>query len=189
MDFAELLNKRRSIRDFENKEVPLDLVKEIINESILAPSGSNAQPWSFIIVKNKDLIKRISDSSKSALLDWIREQPDSSAKDYQFIVENEDFNVFYNASCLVLIIGPIEGVMTIEMDCASLACYFMFSATSKGLGTCWVGLGSAVTDPVLKKEIGIPEEYKIYVPIILGYPTEIPPILTREEPKILKVIT
>ena len=43
MDFTELLNKRRSIRDFEDKEVPLDLVKEIINESILAPSGSNAQ--------------------------------------------------------------------------------------------------------------------------------------------------
>ena len=59
MDFTELLNKRRSIRDFEDKEVPLDLVKEIINESILAPSGSNAQPWSFIIARNKDVIKRI----------------------------------------------------------------------------------------------------------------------------------
>ena len=189
MDFAELLIKRRSIRDFEDKEVPLDLVKEIINESILAPNGCNAQPWSFIIVKNKDVIKRISDSSKSAFLDWIEEHPDSSAKDFQYILENEDFNVFFNASCLVLIIGPSEGVLTIEMDCASLACYFMFSATSRGLGTCWIGLGAAVTDPVLREEIGIPEGYKVYVPIILGYPSEIPPILPREEPKILKVIS
>ncbi len=189
MDFAELLIKRRSIRDFEDKEVPLDLVKEIINESIMAPSAINAQPWSFIIVKNKKMIKRISDSSKSAFLAWIEEHPDSSAKDYQYILENEDFNVFFNASCLVLIIGPSEGVMTIEMDCALAACYFMFSATSNGLGTCWIGLGAAVTDPVLRAELGIPEGYKVYVPIILGYPTEIPPMIPREEPKILKVIS
>ena len=42
MDFTELLIKRRSIRDFEDKEVPLDLVKGIINESILAPNACNA---------------------------------------------------------------------------------------------------------------------------------------------------
>ena len=189
MDFAELLIKRRSIREFEDKEVPLDLVKEIIKESVLAPNGSNLQPWNFIIIKNKEMIKRISDSSKSALLDWIKEDPNSAAKDYEYILSFEDFNVFFNASCLVLIVGPSEGVITIQMDCAAVACYFMFSATSRGLGTSWIGLGAAITDPVLQKEIGLPEGYKVYVPIIVGYPTDIPSIPPREEPKILKVIS
>ena len=188
MDFAELLIKRRSIREFADKEVSLDLVKEIINESVLAPNGSNLQPWSFIIVKNKDMIKRISDSSKHALLNWIKEDSNSPAKEYEYILSYEEFNVFFNASCLVLIAGPSEGVLTIEMDCAAVACYFMFLATSKGLGTCWIGLGAAITDPVLQKEIGLPEGYKVYVPIIVGYPTDIPAIPPREEPKILKVI-
>ena len=136
MNFAELLIKRRSIREFEDKAVPLDLIKELINESILAPNGSNLQPWSFIVVKDKDMIKKISNSSKSALLDWIKEDPNSPAKDYEYILENEDFNVFFNASCLVLIVGPSEGIITIQMDCAAVASYFMFSATSRGLGTC-----------------------------------------------------
>jgi nitroreductase len=188
MNFAELLIKRRSIREFEEKKVPLDLVKEIISESILAPNGTNLQPWSFIIIENKEMIKRISDSSKSALLTWIKEDPNSTAKDYEYLLSAEEFNVFFDAPCLVLIVGPTEGVLTIEMDCAAAACYFMFSATSKGLGTCWIGLGAAVTDPVLREEIGIPKGSKVYVPIIIGYPTEIPSIPPREEPRIIKVI-
>ncbi len=189
MDFAELLIKRRSVREFEDKEVPLDLVKEIINESVLAPNGSNLQPWNFIIIKNKEMIKRISDSSKSVLLNWIKWDPSSPAKDFEYFLSYEKFNIFFNASCLVLIVGPTEGVLTIEMDCAAVACYFMFSAASKGLGTCWIGLGTAIADPVLQEEIGLLEGHKVYVPIILGYPTEIPSIPPREEPKILKVIS
>jgi nitroreductase len=48
MGFAELVIERRSIREFEDKEVPLDLVKEILNESIMTPNGNSLQPWSFI---------------------------------------------------------------------------------------------------------------------------------------------
>ena len=40
-DFFELLKKRRSIRDFENKKVPLEIINEIIKESCLAPSSGN----------------------------------------------------------------------------------------------------------------------------------------------------
>jgi len=59
-DFFDLLKKRRSIRDFEAKEVPLDLIIEIIKESCLAPSAENGQPWKFIIVNNKEWIKKLS---------------------------------------------------------------------------------------------------------------------------------
>ena len=64
VEFYELLKKRRSIRDFEDKEVPLEIIREIVNESCLAPSAANGQPWRFIIVKNKVMIKRLSDESK-----------------------------------------------------------------------------------------------------------------------------
>ncbi len=66
--FIELLNKRRSIRHFEDKGVSLEIIRKIIKESCLAPSASNGQPWKFIIVNNKDLIKRLSDESKKNLL-------------------------------------------------------------------------------------------------------------------------
>ena len=47
MTFTELLKKRRSIRDFQDKEVPLKIVEEILQESTLAPSASNGQPCRF----------------------------------------------------------------------------------------------------------------------------------------------
>lgn len=188
MNFIELLQQRRSVRTYEEREVPLDLITDIINDSIQAPSASNIQPWSFVIIRNKEMIKRISDSSKSTILAGIERNPDSPMKGYAEVLKNENFNVFYNAPCLVLIVGPLKGA-TIAFDCALLACYFMFSATSRGLGTCWIGQGAEVRDADLLKELGIAEGYRIYVPLIVGYPKGIPPIPERKEPRILKVVS
>lgn len=47
-DFSDFLKKRRAIRDYEDKDVPLDILKEILRESCLAPSALNGQPWRFI---------------------------------------------------------------------------------------------------------------------------------------------
>jgi len=47
MEFHELLKKRRSIQDFQDKEVPAGITREIITESCLAPSAGNGQPREF----------------------------------------------------------------------------------------------------------------------------------------------
>jgi nitroreductase len=64
----------------------------------------------------------------------------------------------------------------------------MFSASARGLGTCWIGLGMHVQDPDLLKPIAMPEDYKIVAPIILGYPKIIPGPPKRNEPQILKTV-
>jgi nitroreductase len=138
-EFIELLKKRRSIRHFENKEVPLKIIRDIIKESCLAPSAANGQPWRFIIINDRDLIKRLSDESKRNLLSGIEKSPGSPSKKYEAALRNPDFNVFYNAFCLVDIAGSKQ-VRNLYVDCALAACYFMFSASERGLGTCWVGL-------------------------------------------------
>jgi nitroreductase len=56
------------------------------------------------------------------------------------------------------------------------------------LGTCWIYLGSIIKDQALLKEIGLPDDYKIIAPIILGYPVRIPGKTPRDMPKIFKVI-
>ena len=58
-DFLELLQKRRSIRDFSDKEVPKKLIETIIKTAATSPSGANKQPWTFCIVKNSDLKQKI----------------------------------------------------------------------------------------------------------------------------------
>jgi nitroreductase len=187
-DFFDLLKKRRSIRDFEKKEVPLDLIIEIIKESCLAPSAENGQPWKFIIVNNKEWIKKLSDESKRNILAYIEEDPDIPIKKYEAVLKDKHFNVFYNAPCLVYIAGS-EKIRTLQVDCALAAGYFMFSASARGLGTCWIGLGMNIQDPELRKHIEMPEDCQIVAPIILGYPKRIPEPTERKEPRILKVVS
>jgi len=186
-EFNELLKKRRSVRDFEDKDVPQEIINEIIKESCLAPSSGNGQPCRFIIINNKDLIKSLSDESKKNLLSYIEKNPDSPSKNYETALRNPGFNGFYNAPCLVFIVGSKQ-VRTLYVDCSLAACYFMFSASERGLGTCWVGLGTYVQDPDLLKLIGMPEDHKIVAPLIVGYPKSIPNAPERNEPKILKIV-
>ena len=114
-DFFELLKKRRSIRDFEEKDVPLETLMEIIKESCLAPSSGNGQPWRFVIVRNRGLIKRLSDESKKNILFYIEKNPGAPVKKYEVALRNKDFNVFYNAPCLVYI-GGSKKVGSIQVD-------------------------------------------------------------------------
>ena len=187
-DFFELLKKRRSIRDFENKKVPLEIINEIIKESCLAPSSGNGQPWRFIIVNNGDLIKRLSDESKTNILSYIEKNPDSPTKKYEAALRNPAFNVFYNAPCLVFIVGS-KHIRSLYVDCSLAACYFMFSALQRGLGTCWIGFGTNIQNPDLLKQIGLPQDHIIVAPLIMGYPKSIPTVPERIDPQILKIVS
>jgi nitroreductase len=187
MDFKTLLTNRRSIRDFQDRDVPLSIVEEIIQDTCLAPTASNRQPCRFIIIRNREMIKKLSDESKRNLLDDMVRNPDSPLKQYETALRDARFNVFYNAPCLICVIGPRNG-FSLEVDCGLTVAYFMFSATSRGLGTCWIGLGAHIRDRKILDEIGVPDDCRIVAPIILGYPAGIPPASERHDPEIVKVI-
>jgi len=188
MEFQELLKNRRSIRDFQEKEVPVDTIMDIIRESCLAPSSGNGQPWQFVVINRKETMKRLSDESKKNLFSDIAQNPESLVKKYEEILRNGDFNVFYNAPCVVYIIGPRDHRL-LDVDCSLFACYFMLAAAARGLGTCWIGLGTNVRNPEIRREIGIPEDCRIVAPIIIGYPKSIPEPSARNKPRILKVVS
>lgn len=186
-DFSRLLLDRRSIRNYQDKPVPTDLVRELIGTACLAPSSGNGQPWKFIIINDRSLIKRLSDESKKNLVADIRANPGHPSLRYEAALTNEDFNVFYNAPCLVIVTGP-PVIYSTRVDCALFAAYFMLAAADRNLGTCWINLGSHIRDPKLKEEIGLPADQIIVAPIIVGWPAAIPPAPERKPPQILKVI-
>ena len=80
MTLVELFNKRRSIRKFQKKAVSLETIEDLINDSILAPSAGNEQSWEFIIVNNREMIKRISTECKQNMLVRIAHNPNFFAK-------------------------------------------------------------------------------------------------------------
>jgi nitroreductase len=187
-DFFELISKRRSVRDYEDGAVSLDLVEEIIRDSCFAPSSGDGQPWRFIVVNNREWIKKLSDESKRNILSFIGSNPDAPLKKYESVLRDKDFNVFYNAPCLVFI-GGSKDIRSLQVDCALAASYFMFSATARGLGTCWVGLGTSIQDPKVREKVGMHKDYKIVAPIVVGYPKNVPSKPDGRETKILKVVS
>lgn len=182
-----MLTSRRSIREYQDKPVPLEMIKAMIKESILAPNSGNEQPWKFVIVNDKAMLRRISDESKKNILARIDGDPDDYANKYKGILENASFNVFYNAPCLVIILGPSH-LKNLSVDCALAASYFMMAATSRNLGTCWINLGAEINDQEMLNELGIPDNCRIIAPVIVGYPAHIPPIPKRKEPDIVKIL-
>jgi len=187
MNFKELIKNRRSIRKFQNKEVSLKVLEEIINDSILAPSAGNEQPWKFIIINNKEMINKISNECKKNFLARINNNPADYARKYEKMLSNDAFNIFYHAPALIIILGQ-TGLKNLYVDCALAASYLMMSATSKGLGTCWVNFGIAIKDPQMKDDLGIPENHSIVAPIAIGYPEKIPDIPKRKLPQILQIV-
>jgi nitroreductase len=186
-EYMDFLNERRSIRDYEDKEVPLETILDMIRESCLAPSSSHGQPWQFIVVTNREMIKRLSDESKRNLIADMERTPASPSRNYEAVLRDKNFNIFYNAPSLIFI-GGSKGIRSLHVDCALAACYLMFSACARKLGSCWIGLGKFIQDPELRRLIGMPKEYEIVAPVILGYPRSIPDIPQRNDPQILMIV-
>jgi nitroreductase len=86
------------------------------------------------------------------------------------MLEDPDFTVFYHAPVLVLILATSSASQASE-DCCLAAENFMLAARDEGLGTCCVGFGRPWLDlPSTKAALGLPGQYHVVAPIVLGYP-------------------
>ena len=173
MNFNELVINRRSIRKYKDEIVPHDILLKIIDDSTYAPSSGNEQPWEFIIVSDKSLMKQISDDCKNTLLERINSNPDDYAKKYKAVLSREEYNIFYNAPSVIFIVGS-KNLKNTEVNCTLSASYLMFSAANEGLGSCWISFGKFISDIKIKEKLGLTDENFIVAPIIVGYPDDNP---------------
>ncbi len=184
LTYSELLKNRRAIRDFTDKKVSKETIREILKDACIAPSACNNQPWYFVVIQDQKVMKKLSDESKKNILHNIETNPHSDFKRFEDWMRDSDKSVFYNAPCLIIVVGK-KDYNWLTVDCSLCVAYLMFAAAVRKLGTCWIGLGGFIEDSKLRKEIGLSEEYQIIAPIILGYPKEIPTMPERKEPVIL----
>jgi nitroreductase len=178
----KLIKERRSIRNFENKEIEKELLKEIIQAGKYAPSALNKQPWKFIIITNKNTINDLSLQIKKELKNtlkkrFIKKISLKELKDeelikhlYLFAFSKEDI-IFFNAPALVIIVT--EDKLFYDESCACCAENIMLAAHSVGIGSCWIGFASilGIRKDIMKK-IGVPEKHHISAAIVLGYPKD-----------------
>ncbi|HYP50382.1 MAG TPA: nitroreductase family protein, partial [Pyrinomonadaceae bacterium] len=63
-EFYRLMNRRRTVREFSAKEVPLEIIENAVRAAGTAPSGANMQPWRFILVKDAEIKRGIREAAE-----------------------------------------------------------------------------------------------------------------------------
>ena len=150
MDFYDVLKTRRSIRSYEPDPIPEVVVDRILEAVRIAPSGSNRQPWKFIMVDDKELRDRL--ASQCGKQAFIAEAPT--------IVVACGYDIKYNR-------GGYMGEMSMIMDVTIAFTHLILAARAEGLGTCWIG---SFNNDELKKMLGVPEKFNVVAVTPLGYP-------------------
>ncbi|WP_027365458.1 nitroreductase family protein [Desulfotruncus alcoholivorax] len=182
MDLKEIITGRRSVRAYEDRPLAEETIRELINLGINAPSGSNMQPWSFVVIEDKKFMLEWSDKTKEVLLGQV--ETNKYLQQYKAVFENKSFNIFYGAPCLLLIYGNTSSPNHV-FDCSMVAQTIMLAAFEKGLGSCWIGFAMTLgNSPQIKEKLGVPEQYRLVAPLVLGYPRGTWPPIPRKEPVI-----
>ena len=163
--------QRRSVRNYSEKEVPDEIIKEIIQAGTYAPTAMNQQPWRFVVVKNKQLIEEYDDRAKKAFIAAYKDTENPNLVRYVQYLSKPTTRLFYSAPVLILVFALPEVVN--DHDCALAAENMMLAAQSLNIGSCWIGLAAGLGyDMEFLKEVGVPEGHKLIAPIIFGYPTK-----------------
>jgi nitroreductase len=182
MNVTEAIFARRSVRAFAPRKVEEPTLRTLLHAAVQAPSAMNRQPWLFSIVQDVAQLKRYSDRAKAMLLAQM--SGDGKAKHYEDLLRSDSFNIFYDASTLVVIGTPERGPYT-DADCWLAAQNLLLAAWDAGLGSCCIGFSIPVLNtPDVKAELGLPAGGAAVAAVILGYPSATPSPVSRAEPKI-----
>lgn len=145
MDAIEAIRSRRSIRSFTGEQIPKADLETIVDAGRLAPTGSNLQPWDFILITNQESITHF-----NARAEWV-----------------------VKASAIVVIVADQTSRWWIE-DCAAATENMLIAATALGYGSCWLEGAIGTLEQDYKDFLGIPNDRKIFTLIALGVPAEMP---------------
>jgi nitroreductase len=174
MDVIAAMHGRRSVRSYDPRPVPRELIESVIVDAAQAPPPFRGQiPWTFNVIEGVERIAAYGDRA----LSYAREnRPDGPGWEW---VERPGFKVFWDAPVVIIISGPVG-------DCNRAGQNLMLSAHARGLGTCWVGspmlwLGSSV----VKAELNIPANLAPVAVFCVGYPAAIPEPVVHEPPPIV----
>ena len=170
-DIREVIKSRRSCRSYSPEALSRGQIEALIADAVWAPSGSNNQPWRFVVIQDRERLKRYSDTAKKQSLEALRQGPAPTAqmKMYENFLTDPNSNIFYNASTLVVIYGDNSSRWHVY-DCSMVAQNLMLLAAADGLGSCWIGFAhNILSSDAVKQELGVPAEYGLVAPIILGH--------------------
>lgn len=149
----ENLLTRRSIRAFENKEIPKEELEQILKAAQYAPSAMNRQTWQFTVLCSRPRIQELAAAIGKAL-------------------GRENYTM-YDPQVIIITSNLRDARFGIDDNACALENIFL-AAHSFGIGSVWINqLRDACDDPKVRgmlRDMGIPDDHKAYGIAALGYP-------------------
>ena len=149
MDAMEAIHTRRSIREYQKRPVPAEVIREVIAAAMCAPSAGNGRPWQFVVIADPQVLEQIPDVHPYAAM-------------------------AAEAAVAILVCGDLE----LEKypgnwvaDCSAATQNLLLAAHAKGLGAVWTGVYPD-EDRIerFQELLGLPENVVPLALIPVGYP-------------------
>lgn len=147
----EIINTRRSIREFKKKEIEKEKIELLLRAAMQAPSAKKGLPWEFLVVQKKETIERLANLS-------LYSSPLKTAK------------------AVIILLTQKDNLVSPQMypqDMASATTLILLEARNLGLGSCWMGVYPREERMMqIATTFNLKDNYEPFSMIALGYPKD-----------------
>ena len=148
MNTIEVMKTRRSIRKYQKKEIPNDILMDILDCGRLAPSGHNAQPWRFVVVTDQELKEKLTQITR--------------------------YGRFIKDAYAVIAVFCEKNAPCLFEDASAATENIILAAWHYGIGSCWIGSYRREHSKETEKLLNCPDTYELVTMLTIGYPGETP---------------
>lgn len=209
MDLFDAIQGRKSIRRFKQTPVPDEDIKKILDAGRFAPSASNSQPWSFVIIKDRDILKKMADAARM-MIDRMVPFAENEKQAQRLAAYKSNYYTFFEKAPVVIAVfmgaydagtdrllarmgyqpeeikrlRPSPGLQSVSAAIQNM----LLAIHALGYGSCWM-TGPLVAQEGFEKLLGFGKETAIAALLPVGVPDEHPNAGSRKPlDEIMKII-
>ncbi len=164
----EILNaikRRRSVREFKPDAISKDDLRQIAEAGLHAPSGGGSESWRFTVIQDGEMLERINRLAK-------KYAASCGVPHLEQLGQDDAFHCLYHAPALIFVSCDGNGYCG-EYDSSAATQNILLAAESLGIASCWgyFATQAFLSDEggELSRELGIPDGYRVYTSVMLGY--------------------
>ncbi len=172
-----LIKGRRSVRNYQDKNVDPELIEKMLEVAWHAPSGHNDRGLLYTLVNDKGVLYDLREEAFAGLLKLIEEDklPEGMEMFVDIIEawEKSAMDILFRGAPHLLVVSSSKESASPLQDCIIALTTFELYAQGMGVGTIWNGLATLTIRelvPALKKRLGIPEDHSLGYVMGFGYP-------------------
>ena len=178
-DFYEYSDQRRSLREFSDKPVPMEVIENIIRTASTAPSGAHKQPWTFCVIKDQNMKAKLREAAEEEeKINYSGRMSEDWIEDLKVFATNEVKEFLTIAPYLIVV---CKKTYDIEEDGGKAKNYYVNESVGLAAGFLLTAIHNAglvalthTPSPMgfLTKILNRPENEKPFLLIPVGYPAE-----------------